>query len=317
MINLFFIKYQEFNKFCEFNKKTKFKNNYKINDKNRYEFKLLRLLRESVLLSKLMPNVNAISIDSNHNKSDENFDQSKELKKRSIEDMTVWESIKYQLNKKKDINSSEINYTKEDETGWDRLKLMWTEWANGEDNPEVRFIMSSMGWAAIVGAGIGGTLGNKSAVSDFIRRHNEYVFRGEFEAKRRITDTMFIQFFKAGFRLSWRLAFFTGLLTGLTTTAIVYRNNVYYSDCMTAGALVCAFWKMKLGLRAMAVSAVVGSVLGFLFAGSIRLAMWTFNTNVPEYRHWRHTRYLGHITVKQYKDGTSEFDWNIDQSKGQ
>lgn len=313
MINLFIIKCQELNKFCEFKKKTKFEINYKINDKNRYQ--LLTLLRE------LMPKVNAISVESNLNKSDDNLDQSPEPKKRSLRDMTVWESIKYQFNKKDDIksdeNNFEINYIKCGETGWDRIKLMWTEWANGEENPEVRFIMSSMGWSAMVGAAIGGTLGNKSAVSDFIRRHNEYVFRGEFEAKRRITDTMFIQFFKAGFRLSWRLAFFTGLLTGLTTTAIVYRNDVYYSDCMTAGALACAFWKMKLGLRAMAVSAVVGSVLGFIFAGSIHLAMWTFNTNVPEYRHWRHTRYLGHITVQQYKDGTSEFDWNIDQSKGQ
>jgi hypothetical protein len=316
MINLFIIKYKEFNKFCEFNKKTKLEINYKINDKNRY--KLLRLFEES-FLSKLMPNVNAISVESNLNKSDDNLDQLKEPKKRSLRDMTVWESIKYQFNKKVDINENnlEINYIKEGETGWDRIKLMWTEWANGEDNAEVRFIMSSMGWSGIVGAVIGGTLGNKSAVSDFIRRHNEYVFRGKFEAKRRITDTMFLQFFKAGLRLSWRLAFFTGLLTGLTTTAIVYRNDVYYSDCMTAGALVCAFWKIKLGLRAMTVSAVVGSVLGLLFAGSVRLAMWTFNTNVPEYRHWRHTRYLGHITVEQYKDKTSEFDWNIDQSKGQ
>ena len=261
------------------------------------------------------------NIDTNVNNSDlKDKSQTLEIGSKEyfekIKTMTVLESIQYLLNRKIDKNDQKYNnqFIKEGETGLDRVKLMFSEYFNGEDNPEMRFIMHSFGYGLLGGALYGGIIGNRTAVEDFMRRHNEYVFRGDFEAKRKIRDSMWLQFVRAGGRWSWRVALFSGTLSALTTTAIAYRNDVYISDCVISGALICSLWKMKLGLRAMAVSGVLGSVFGAIFGASLKLMLWTFNTTVPEYRYWRHLRYLGFLEVEKYSDGSTQYDWKVDQN---
>lgn len=241
-----------------------------------------------------------------------------DLKSREIhtklKTMSVLESIQYLWNRKLDKNDPNYmqQFEKPGETGADRIRLMLSEYFNGEDNPEMNFIVQSGFWGFLVGGLYGGIVSNQTALFDFMRRHNEYVFRGDIEGKRKIRDTMYIQFCRQGFRWAWRVGLFTATLTGLTTSLIAYRNDVHLTDCMLAGALVCSFWKAKLGLRAMVVSGLLGSVFGTFFGGSVKLMLWTFNTSVPEYRHWRHMRYRGYLEPEIYSDGSTEFGWSVE-----
>ena len=205
-------------------------------------------------------------------------------------------------------------FIKPGESGMDRIRLMCAEYFKGEDNPEMNFIAHSGIMSFIFGALYGGIVSNQTALFDFVRRHNEYVFRGDIEAKRKVRDTMFVQFCRQGFRWGWRVGLFTAFLTGATTTAIAYRNDVYIRDCILAGGLVCSLWKAKLGLRAMAVSGLLGSIFGAIFGGTVKLMLWTFNTSVPEYRYWRHLRYRGYLEPEIYSDGSTEYKWNVEGS---
>ena len=340
MISLFIEKYFKLKQISNYNKSNKyldkskqnlcvFKNKTKLKQifLNKFLFKLkVNAIENEVKDSDNQNNRNSNEIVSNVEPNDEpngepNGEPNDELLDptskeyiKKIKTMSVWESIQYLINRKK-VDKKDENYEnkfiKEGETGWDRVKLMYTEWVNGEDNPEVRFIMSGLGWGLIIGGVYGGIVSNRQSTEDFIRRHNEYVFRGQFEAKRKIGDTMYLNLVARGFKWGWRVCLFSGLFTGLTTTAIAYRNDIYLTDCMLAGGLLCGLWKIKLGLRAMAVSGVVGSLFGAILGSSFKLLLWTFNTTVPEYRHWRHVRYTGHLEVEKYSDGTTEYQWKL------
>ncbi|XP_054156674.1 RPII140-upstream gene protein-like [Oppia nitens] len=271
------------------------------------------IIRDNIIADTDIPTTD----DNNNKKFINEFDNNSKAYTDFIGSLTIWQSIKYLYQRKVDTSADDYRrqFVKDNETGYDRIRLMWSEHLDGEDNPEISFIMQSVAYGAMGGFLYGGLVNNKAAIFDFVRRHNDYVFRGHFEGQRRIRDAMFINLGRHGWRWCWRMALFSGVLSTLTTTAITYRNDIYYRDCCASGALLCAAWKMKLGLRAMAVSGVLGSIIGALFASGAKLAIWSFNTSVPEYRHWRHVRYQNHLAVHNYSDGNSEYKWRTDNQK--
>lgn len=170
-------------------------------------------------------------------------------------------------------------------SGWERIRAATSQFVNGEDNFEFYIISNTVSSAALVGFVIGGFAKRKTTLQDYIRKHNTNIFKGKFEANRRLVDQMYLSMFRHGIRFGARFAAFTGLfMTAITLTAL-YDNCFRYHHSALAGGLATAAWRLPMGPRAMAVSSVLGATMGVVYAGTLNLYLNGTGTTMAGYRH--------------------------------
>jgi hypothetical protein len=180
-----------------------------------------------------------------------------------------------------------LKYTPEGETGWDRIKQMWTDFRKESYfSGDFEMIQTTFVYGLIGGSVVGSTLGMRKSMSDFVRRFNEHQWEGQFMAGRKLRDYIVLQMIRNGFKLGWRCAVFSGMFTTLMVHSFAYRNYCSTIDFGASGALVAGLWKLKLGLRAAFVAGLVGGLLGVSASGMVKLGLWLNDTTIPELRHW-------------------------------
>ncbi|CAB3243878.1 unnamed protein product [Arctia plantaginis] len=147
------------------------------------------------------------------------------------------------------------------ETGWDRVKQMYTKNEHEEVSLELSNVSQSTMSGAFIGACLGGFVSSRVAYLDFIENNQATTFKSTAQAKKRLQDYVTIAFARGAYKWGWRLSFFTGIFSLTATTISVYRGNTSLVDYITAGALTGALYKINLGLAATFVGAGVGAVL--------------------------------------------------------
>ncbi|KAH9395741.1 Complex I assembly factor timmdc1, mitochondrial [Tyrophagus putrescentiae] len=172
------------------------------------------------------------------------------------------------------------------ETGWDRLKNAYLCYINGDDAVEYRIVANTVAMSSVMGFLVGGYSFSTTKLQNYARQYNANVFHGQYRANRHLADTMHVEFFRGGIKMGVRMAIFTGLFMAPLVTSITYRNDVHYLDCALTGAFTGAMYRAKMGPRASLVTAVVGSLFGFTFAGLMRLALKISGTSIHEMRHY-------------------------------
>lgn len=175
---------------------------------------------------------------------------------------------------------------KPNETGLDRIKESWKLFAEGRTSPEFSITLNSMSGAGLIGFLVCGLTSHNETHKMHIRQFNDNIFKGQYEANRRLTDTMYLNLFRNGIKGGVRYALFTGMFVGSLTLSATYNNDVRYIPCALASSAVAGIWKANLGLKAVMVSSTAGALFGLAFAAFTRGAIMLTGTSIPEMRYY-------------------------------
>lgn len=172
------------------------------------------------------------------------------------------------------------------ETGFDRIRESWDCFHKGKPSLEIEMIVNAFSIAAMTGFAIGGLTGKDQTFKNYVRKFNDNVYRGQFQANRSISDHMYLDFFKLGSRYALRSGLFSATFITPLILMATYRNDIYYRDGALSGLVTATLWKAHLGTRALLVNGVVGSLFGLTFSFLTRICMNLLDTSVHEMRHY-------------------------------
>lgn len=126
-------------------------------------------------------------------------------------------------------------------------------------------------WFTVHGGLVGGAVlgmlvksqDNKLAV---IRQYSEVQFDHPFLAQRKMRDQHYLRNIKNGFKVGWRVALFSSILTTATLSSLSYRNYVNPLDIAALAGVTGGIWKWQMGPKGMLSAAGLAGTFG-LFAG--------------------------------------------------
>ncbi|KAJ8732171.1 hypothetical protein PYW08_014901 [Mythimna loreyi] len=170
------------------------------------------------------------------------------------------------------------------QTGWDRVKLMYTGNEHEEVSEELNTVLQASLCGAFVGACMGGFVSSRVAYLNFIENNQATIFKSTAEAKKRLQDYVTVAFAKGAYKWGWRLCFFTGVFSLTSTTVSVYRGDTSLIEFISAGALTGALYKIDMGLAAVLVGAGLGTVLSTVAGLAIIGLLKVTGVNMQEIR---------------------------------
>lgn len=91
----------------------------------------------------------------------------------------------------------------------------------------------------------GGFLGSKKSYVDFMERNQATAFASHIEAKKRLQESIVINFCKGGWKFGWRMGLFAMTYVGTSTFISVYRNEFTVFDYVAGGMVTGALYKWK------------------------------------------------------------------------
>jgi len=198
-------------------------------------------------------------------------------------------SVRAELNRPAMIES--FRNRPESETGWDRVKEMWTL-RNKYPAPEMEVVAT----AAKCGFGLGMAYGVlhlwQPSADTFNRRNKEMKFQNPKDYWRKNLDFRMGTSLNFGLRLGLRVGLFSGLYVAVLMTSSMYANEITVVGYAASGAATGAFYQAKVGPRGAIVGCILGGVLG-AFGGLVTKAlMATSKTDLATIRFELHkTRY--------------------------
>lgn len=161
------------------------------------------------------------------------------------------------------------------QTGWERVKQMYSKSEYDEVSVELTNVIHSTMCGGFVGACLGGFFSSKVAYINFIENNQATIYKSTADAKKKLQDYVTIAFAKGAYKWGWRLCFFTGTFSLLATTISVYRGDTSIVEYITAGAITGALYKVDLGLAATVVGGCLGAALstvaGLVILGILKI----------------------------------------------
>ncbi|XP_067616664.1 RPII140-upstream gene protein isoform X2 [Eurosta solidaginis] len=174
------------------------------------------------------------------------------------------------------------------ETGWDRLKDMFTIDEFGSISSELNSIYQAGFVGFLFGAIYGGVTKSRIAYLNFMENNQATAFKSHLDAKRKLQDEVTVNFAKGAFRWGWRISLFTSSYYGIITCISVYRGKSSIYEYICAGLVTGSLFKMHLGIRGMAAGGIVGGVLGSV-AGAASLALlYASGTSMEDVRYFQY-----------------------------
>ncbi|CAG9862573.1 unnamed protein product [Phyllotreta striolata] len=174
-----------------------------------------------------------------------------------------------------------------EETGWDRLKKMFTVDEFGNLTHEVRSIVQVGCMSVFVGALYGGIMSSKNAYLEFMRSNEATKFEGHLDAKKKLQHEVTTSFSKGALKWGWRLTLFSTTFVGISTLIQTYRDKSGISEYVVAGGLSGFLYKFNAGPRAWIVGGGLGSVLGLFCGVSTTLLLKLSGISMKEARYWQ------------------------------
>jgi hypothetical protein len=134
----------------------------------------------------------------------------------------------------------------------------------------------------------GGFLGSRKAYTDFMERNQATAFTTHLEAKKKLQESMLMNFMKTGWKFGWRIGLFAMTYVGISTFISVYRNEFTIFEYVAGGAATGALYKWKMGPRGMTAGLLVGGGLG-LVGGAFSVGIMKLTgTTMKEMRYWQY-----------------------------
>ncbi|KAL4708375.1 hypothetical protein ACJJTC_019611 [Scirpophaga incertulas] len=151
--------------------------------------------------------------------------------------------------------------TTKPQTGWERVKLMYTKDEFNEVSPELRYTMQASLCGAFIGACFGGFIKSKSAYIYFMESNQATAFQSTRDAQKKLQDCVTLAFARGAYQWGWKLGFFSGTFNLIATTISVYKGDTSLVQYITAGAVTGGLFKANLGLGATLVGMGLGAAL--------------------------------------------------------
>lgn len=206
---------------------------------------------------------------------------------------------------KKDVSFAIPKEEEKEQTGWDRLRLMYTKDEFGNLSPEMSAVLQTSFLSLFVGFVYGGFKASKEAYLDFIERNQATIYENVFDAKRKLQNHVTVNFGRGAFHWGWRLAVFCGSFQLFLTTIATYRGQASVMDYVASGLIAGSLYKFQHGPRGMIVGGTVGSVLG-LFAGSLSQFLLSYcDSSFDELIEWQNK--LHNLRDEQFKEGLVKY----------
>ncbi|KAG5889237.1 hypothetical protein JTB14_006373 [Gonioctena quinquepunctata] len=184
-----------------------------------------------------------------------------------------------------------------EETGWDRVKRMYTVDEFGNVTHEANSILQVGAMSVFVGALYGGVVNSRVAYLEFMKNNEATSFKSHLDAKSKLQDKVTIGFGKGAFKWGWRLTLFCTSFAAISATMQAYRGKYGITEYVVAGGLTGALYKFNMGPRGWIVGGGLGSVLG-LFCGGLTVGMLKLTGySMEEARYWQY----------QWKDRRKEY----------
>ncbi|GAB6020211.1 hypothetical protein CHUAL_002932 [Chamberlinius hualienensis] len=178
-----------------------------------------------------------------------------------------------------------------DETGWDRIKGLYSTSIYGELGPEWSAIRHGTVLGLVTGGIFGGVIGATNARIKYLDRNEGTLYTNEMAARRALQDKITVGMFSGGFQWGWRVAAFTALYIGTVTHLSVYFNETRWTNFVIAGAASGGLFKFMQGPRAALTASVLGSTLGLIAGGlSMAVCKWT-GYSLEELRYYHYQVY--------------------------
>lgn len=176
-------------------------------------------------------------------------------------------------------------------TGLQRLKLMYSYDAYGCMSPEMSMVMQSGLMGALTGTVIGGTLHSKENYVRFIERNQGTAFQNMFEAQKQLQTQVTVGFGRGAWKWGWRLSLFCSSFMLFTSSIAAYRGKSSVIEYTGGGIITGAIFRLKLGPRASVAGAILGGALGTL-AGTLNMAiLYLTGTSTDQLRKYHYELY--------------------------
>ncbi|KAL1115688.1 hypothetical protein AAG570_005978, partial [Ranatra chinensis] len=128
----------------------------------------------------------------------------------------------------------------------------------GSVSPQLNTILQTTFATVFFGGCYGGFIQSREAYLRFFERNQATRFTDQFEAKKKLQDTVTINFAKGAVKWSWRLALFGGFYITFVTVLGAYFGELKVWHFSVSGLLSGAIYRINMGLMGM----VAGGTLG-------------------------------------------------------
>uniref|UniRef100_A0A1B6CR86 Complex I assembly factor TIMMDC1, mitochondrial n=1 Tax=Clastoptera arizonana TaxID=38151 RepID=A0A1B6CR86_9HEMI len=191
--------------------------------------------------------------------------------------------------KEKSLSENLQNERKYTETGWDRLRQMYSIDEFGNISKEANSVLQTTYLSAFIGMCYGGFIYSRDAYLDFLERNQATKFTDHMDAKRRIQNHVSVNFGIGAFKWGWRLSLFCGSFMLVMNTFQVYRGYTTVYDYVLGGAISGSLYQFKIGPRAMIVGGLVGGTLGLLGGSVCQFLLKLNNSSFNEVIAWQNS----------------------------
>ncbi|XP_024917953.1 complex I assembly factor TIMMDC1, mitochondrial isoform X2 [Cynoglossus semilaevis] len=200
------------------------------------------------------------------------------------------------------------------DTGWDRLKELFTKDEFKRYPEEISNVIKSGLVAALAGMIYGGLPAGFHARQNYIQKNQAEIYTCNVDAVRSAHNAAIRGFIRYGFRWSWRVAAFVTLFNSISIGLEVYRDKVSLSNYAAAGAVTAGLFRLNLGLRGLVAGTVIGTFLG-LPTGALILSLQSLSGESVRERRKRERRELYEQRLAEWTENlqlTDELIGNLD-----
>ncbi|KAL5014284.1 hypothetical protein ScPMuIL_002218 [Solemya velum] len=190
-----------------------------------------------------------------------------------------------QSNHARVISEVEVQQFLARETGWDRLRMMYTPDATGKYSTDVQFMSSITLQAAGMTFLLTSVISGRHAKEEFIQGSKATVFPTKFQAMRRLTDTIYMRSLKDGTKWGLKIGLFSTSVLLVSQSIAAYRNRSSVFEYIIAGMVSGSLFKMSLGLKGMVGGGFFGGIAG-LVGGLIIYGTMYLSNETQEQRHY-------------------------------
>lgn len=100
---------------------------------------------------------------------------------------------------------------------------------------------------------------------EFMERNQATAFASHIDAKKKIQESVVMNFCKGGWKFGWRMGVFATMYVGISTTISVYRNKYTIFEYIVGGMATGAIYKWKVRTDIILHFALILSYTKFIF----------------------------------------------------
>jgi len=172
--------------------------------------------------------------------------------------------------------------------GWQGVVNAFSPDEDGDPSPDVRAILTTVCYSALMGGVYGSLSYSKRAYYDFFEKNQSTLFKNQFEAKSKLQSQITLAMGKGVVKWGSKVGIFCGTFTTIVTVMNAYTQDVSIISYTTAGGIVGGFARLSFGIRGFIVGSTLGIMLGFFVGCFTVLLLKMSPMSMHELKEWQY-----------------------------